>query len=329
MLRCLLALAALPLLTSLACGQGGPLVLSQPDWNFGEHLQGGTDSHVITIYNQSDRPVRITKVTVTCGCVTAKVSKNLVDPDDTIQLELKLDSRRGQGVIEKMVIIETDAAQQRKIELPVRGVIHTVWDLSTQSLQFGEVKAGTAATASFRIAIRKGHDVEVVKVLSNTGFLKHELKPFLDDDGTHGFVVELKLSDRVETGYFEDIILVQTNDEAVPQRGLRVFGEILPATDVSPRHLNFGVLIPGEKKTLKVRLEKSSGGAMRVVQATSTEPMISTEVTEVEPGRVWEIEVTVDPDPDRRELRGVLAIMLDEPGSVTVNVDFAGRILLP
>ena len=319
----------LVLMASATFAQSPEITVSEKGWDFGTRLQGEMDKKVITIANNGDEILVIKKVEVTCGCISTVLNDKVVPVGDNVTLTLKLDTRRGEGEIKKFVILHSNDPKQPRLQMPMTGTINTIWNVSTQILNLGAVKNGAPFETSFTINVRKGHKVKIVNIMTNSGFLVTEPKRFENEDGSYGWKIKVTLSDKIQTGYFEDIILVQTDDKVIPQRGMRAVGEILSSTKMTPKKLNFGVLVPGRKKTLTIRLEKEQGIGLEVLETNCKDKSISTEIVEVEKGKIYEVKVTVDPKAGERELRGRLHITVEEPGGVVLNVDYYGRILLP
>ncbi|MEE9393882.1 MAG: DUF1573 domain-containing protein [Planctomycetota bacterium] len=324
-------LPALLLLTlcATAAAQNPVLELSESGWDFGERIQGEFDQKVITISNTGQETLVIKKVEVTCGCISVDMPIKVIAVGESADLTLKLDTRRGEGEIKKFVILHSNDPKGSKLKMPMTGTIQTIWNISTHIINLGEVKNGAPFKTSFKVTVRKGYKIKLLNILTNSGFLLTEPKRFKNEDGSYGWDVTVTLSDKIQTGYFEDLIAVQTDDKVIPQRAMRAVGTILSSTKMSPKKLNFGVLIPGKKKTLTVRLEKEQGTGLEVVETNCSDKMISTEIIVIEEGKIYEVKVTVNPAADQRELRGRLHITVEEPGGVVLNVDFYGRILLP
>ncbi|MEZ6195645.1 MAG: DUF1573 domain-containing protein [Planctomycetota bacterium] len=329
MIRLVLAALVAATLAVPGLAQGKPsLELSSPGWDFGERLQGEVEHKAITIKNVGRRKITA-KVTKTCGCIGTTQRTLEIEPGTSVDLQLELDTKRGEGEIKKFVLLETDDPVQRLYSLPMTGVIHQIWSISTYSITLDRIHRGPDVVGHFDIRVRKGHDVKITGILSSTNLIATEMKELPQEDGSKLYRVELRLEDKIETGYFEDVIVVTSDDKDFPQRAARVSGEILTSTTVSPDSLAFGLLKPGVKKTMKLTVSKPSGDGLRIVEVTCEDDFISTAFHEKEKGRVWEIEVTIDPKEGQKDVRGTIRINYSEPGQVITKVNYYGRVLLP
>ena len=77
------------------------LKYSEPGWDFGKREQTEQDTFVIKVTNEGTRPVRIKKLELTCGCVKAKMAKQIILAGETVDLNLTLHANRGEGDIRK------------------------------------------------------------------------------------------------------------------------------------------------------------------------------------------------------------------------------------
>src|SRR5689334_18881763 len=71
--------------------QGGPQALYH---DFGTVPNGSILRHNFSIYNPWAIPIEITEIRVSCGCVSAKVSKSLLQPRESAVLEATMDTTK-------------------------------------------------------------------------------------------------------------------------------------------------------------------------------------------------------------------------------------------
>lgn len=328
-MRSLITSLALALLSGLVMAQKPALEFSDPGWDFGRRIQGAVDSKTIEITNNSQRTVKI-KISKTCGCIETKARQMTIEAGDTADLYIGLDTKRGEGEIKKFVLLETDDPAQRLYNLPMTGFIETVWNLSSTDINLDKLRRKPGTIASFEISFREGAKTKITMIMSHAGRFDAKQVPIeKGKDGRRRIRVDLALVKGAETGHFEDVILVGSDDKDIPQRMVRLSGQLLTSTTVTPNQLAFGLLKPDVDKSLTLKVVKSDGDGMRVVEVVCENPHIKTEVKEVTKGKVWEVKVTARPKAGQRDLRGTLRIRIDEPGEIVHKVNFYGRVLLP
>lgn len=62
---------------------------------------------IITIKNTGNQPLRVFEVKPSCGCTTAPLDKDILNPGETAKIDIKLDLKGNVGAITKDVNIMT------------------------------------------------------------------------------------------------------------------------------------------------------------------------------------------------------------------------------
>jgi hypothetical protein len=306
---------------------GPRLQPSAPGWNFGTVNQGDEKDYEITITNTGDAPLEVTKVEVTCGCIIAAMEKKALEPAESVALQLHLDARRGgHGQIKKEVILHSNDARNPTVSMHMEGVIKPVWWLPEININLGSMTNGVAQERKIRVYVQEGFDVKLLKVTTNPmEFAVGEINPFKDDTG-RGHEIAIKMPLKIESGYFEALVLFESDFKPIPQLACRLFGEFVGAIKISPPQLAFGIMKPGEAKTMKVTVTKTEGTGMSVVRAESKDPAITSKILEREPGKCVEVELTYTAPAAAASFKGQVFITVDEPGHRGHAVEFYGRV---
>ncbi len=311
--------------------QGPRLKLSETVWDFGTRDQGEKDRKIVYLENTGDAVLVIKKVTTSCGCVEPVLeSGTQIGPGHREPLVLNLDTNKGEGEIAKVITVESSDPRQPKAMISIRGTILPIWSLDVHTLNFGEVKNGDHVTKTVRMKVRKGFDVKLKDVqFMPSDKIACTRRPFKAKNGDYGWDLEISLVGKMETGGFEGIVLVSTDFEARPQRGFRVTADIVSSTRVTPSRLSFGILKPGQKKTITVRVQKMLGGGLRIVDTVAKDSHVVCETTEVDPGKVYSVAVTLTAGAASGDIRGQIEIGLDEPGWRLVKLPYYAKVVKP
>jgi Protein of unknown function (DUF1573). len=95
--------------------------VEEPTHNFGRIKEdGGLVSHSFEIKNTGDRPLVITRVSVSCGCTRPKWSKEPIQPSATTEVIVTYDPNGRPGYFNKTMQIHSNAEESR-FTLSVRG----------------------------------------------------------------------------------------------------------------------------------------------------------------------------------------------------------------
>jgi hypothetical protein len=91
-------------------------------------------------------------------------------------------------------------------------------------------------------------------------------------------------------------IHVSTNDRANPDVRLDCEAEILSALKCDPNILNFGLVKRGDGQIEKtVKITRGSGGPLKPRVLSTTNPLVTADMREVEPGESYELSVVARP----------------------------------
>jgi len=105
MKRVLLAVIA----SCLAIGgvvYGSPEIhVDEPIYDFGSVLEGFAVAHVFVIHNAGDEVLTIERVAASCGCTTTELATDRLEPGDSVELEVLVDTAGFGGRISKSIYI--------------------------------------------------------------------------------------------------------------------------------------------------------------------------------------------------------------------------------
>ena len=96
-----------------------PVRLSEKSWDFGKPKVGGKPERTVTLTNDSDKPVNLTRVRSGCGCVRVVPEKRVIEPGESITLKGTLDTRRERRAAKSTIFIDTDHPDARHLRLVV------------------------------------------------------------------------------------------------------------------------------------------------------------------------------------------------------------------
>lgn len=90
-------------------GNGGAVMEIEPEeYDFGGVKQDQELVHEFTIKNTGDEDLEIRRIATTCGCAAAVAEDRIVEPGETTQLEVVLETRRYKGVIQKSISVASN-----------------------------------------------------------------------------------------------------------------------------------------------------------------------------------------------------------------------------
>lgn len=90
---------------------GPALMFEEQKFDFGEIKQGEEVQHTFKFTNNGSQPLLITNVRTTCGCTATDYPKAPVQPGETASITAKFNSAGKRGPQNKVITIESNAAQ--------------------------------------------------------------------------------------------------------------------------------------------------------------------------------------------------------------------------
>lgn len=146
------------------------LRVDEPIYNFDAMEVGTTERHTFRIANESDQPVSVAYVSMTCQCTGLALDGETVEPGaertiapgETLAAELEWEAKPPPRPFRHgATLTSTDPAHSR-IELLVEGELVASSTLEPQRLVFGSVPVKESATAQVQVFSRVASSVEVL-----------------------------------------------------------------------------------------------------------------------------------------------------------------------
>ena len=223
--------------------------------NFGTVAVAAKTEFRFPVYNTFSTPMRIQSVRASCGCTTPIVETNYIPPggSGTILARFNTGTFRGKKGATLTVVITQPFYSE--VRLRVDGYIRSDMVFHPGSIEFGKVDQGKAKSLSTRILYAGRNDWEVVDVQSNKPWLQPVVQQTTRGGGRVEYQLAVNVREDAPTGYFQDEIIVVTNDRSMPRVPLRVAGQVESALSISPQAIALGSLKPGQsvEKRLVIR----------------------------------------------------------------------------
>ena len=207
------------------------------------------------VQNTTGKPLHIQSVRTSCGCTTATIETPYVEPGQTgwIVARYNTDTHRGRkGATITVVIDQPFYAEAR---LRVDGYIRQDMVFHPGAIEFGTQSLGQELTRSAKILYAGRSDWAVVDVLSNKPWMSVDVKQESRSGGNATYLLTVTIAPSAPAGFFQDELIVVTNDRAMPRVPLRVSGELESELTISPQSIAIGSVQSGEviEKRLVIR----------------------------------------------------------------------------
>jgi Protein of unknown function (DUF1573) len=231
--------------------QSGPQGLYH---DFGTVPNGSMLRHNFPIYNPWAIPIEITEIRVSCGCVSARVSKNLLQPRESAILEANMDTSKftkpGHRTVSIFVSVGPQYISTATVQVSATRRDDVVFNPGQVS--FGVVAGGQSLTRTIEVEYAGVLDWRVSEVIKNDAPLEVVQEEMYRRPGQVGYRLRVTLKPDAPPGQLTSKLLLKTNDPASPLVPVLVEATIQAPLTVVPSALSFGNAKVGETLSKRV-----------------------------------------------------------------------------
>jgi hypothetical protein len=193
--------------------------------------------------------IHVAGVRASCGCAIPKVIKPALETWEKGGILVEFNTRSFLGQRKATITVTIDQPYYAEVQLTITGYIRgdVVFDPGT--VNFDTIEPGSGATRTVHVNYAGRSDWQIVDIRSANTNLVVEPIETQRQNGRVGYDLNVHLKPDASPGYFNDQMILITNDQNQQQIPLRVEGQVLSPLTVSPAALALGVVHPGETVT--------------------------------------------------------------------------------
>lgn len=147
-------------------------------FDFGYTPEGLPVVHTYWAYNVGKDTLKINRVRPSCGCTSVPLTKKLLAPGDSVNLELKFDTKRFKGQISKTAAVESNDSTQPDFQLhfTARVGLWEGWVIANPSQVYLDTLGKTTETITIKNTSVAGYKIEIISPIAE--FMKLELSSY-------------------------------------------------------------------------------------------------------------------------------------------------------
>jgi len=300
-----------------------------PRHDFGVVAKGADVKYRLKLTNPHNFAVHIANVTTSCGCASAKPPANTtINPRETAYIDVSMDTIRFEHQKNSNVIVMFDAPWVQDVRIPVAAYIRADVVLTPGSAEFGSVPMGSQPQRKIMIQYAGRHEWSVRDVINKSQNLDVKLTETGRGGGRVTYELLVTLRSSAPMGEFRNQVTLVTDDASNPYLPVLVDGRV-EAEFTTQEVVSFGMLNPGEKKTVnvvirgkkpfvveKIESEKTAGTfEVRLPQEAKVVQVLPLTVNAPnEPGRLDELfTVTINGIPEPVQFRAYGQVTMPTP----------------
>ena len=198
------------------------------------------------IVNQFNAPMHIQSVRASCGCTTPIVETDYIPAGGKGSILARFNTSTFRGKKGATLTVVIDKPVYAEVRLRVDGYIRSDMVFHPGAIEFGKVEPGTPATETTKVLYAGRGDWKIVDVRSNQPWLQPSFRQTVRGQGKVNYEISVSLREDAPEGFFQDEIVVITNDRAMPNVPLKVSGTVEGKLSISPQSIALGSVKPGE-----------------------------------------------------------------------------------
>jgi len=232
--------------------------------DMGSVARGADVRYRLAFKNGNKEALNITGVQTGCACITAKLSTENLQSLETGYVDIVLDTVKYTGLRQTSVTVNFGLPFPASVRIPVKAMIRTDVVLTPGLLEFGSLAKGAVSERRVQIAYAGRNEWAITKVINTSPVLDAEVKETSRGGGRVTYDLIVKVKPGAAVGDLRNQITLVTDDVDNPRIPVLAEGRIDPEFTVAPEVLQYGLMQPGERKTMNVIIRSTSRKPFKV-----------------------------------------------------------------
>jgi hypothetical protein len=288
-------------------------MIAERDHDFGTVARGADTVYKFPVKNIYKQDIDLISVRSSCGCTSPSLEHKKLKTGETGYVVAKFNTRTFDGVHSATLTLtvqwnDKGITRTGETQLHVHGNIRSDVVFQPGAVKFEGVDQGSKSEQQVRVTYAGRSDWKITDVRGASDDLEVELTETGRQSGRVSYELLVRMKDTAAAGYFNEQLVLVTNDGSNPRIPMHVEGRVIPQISVAPEALRFGdvamgtsvprkVLVRG-KKPFKITSVESASGAFEFKTDEESKPTHTVEIVFAggeNPGPVKEtIHITTD-----------------------------------
>jgi hypothetical protein len=225
--------------------------------DFGTVARGADTVYRFAAKNIYKQDVELLSVRSSCGCTTPSIEKKTLKTNEIGYVTATFNTRTFTGLHGATLTVEArwnDNGRWRRGETQLRvdGNIRGDVVFKPGAIRFDSVDQGKLTEQKVEVAYAGRSDWKIVDVRGASDHIEVEMTQKQRNSGRATYDLLVRLKDSAPAGYFNEQLVLVTNDEQNPRIPIHISGRIVPAISVAPEPLLLGDVVRGGQVSKKV-----------------------------------------------------------------------------
>ncbi|TWT74101.1 DUF1573 domain-containing protein [Allorhodopirellula solitaria] len=220
--------------------------------DFGTVAVASKTEFTFPIVNTTGSEMHIREVRASCGCTTPILDSHYIPAGGKGALVARLNTPTFRGKKGATLTVVIDKPVYSEVQLKVAGYIRSDMVFHPGSVDLGSVNQGEPKSGSTQIFYAGRQDWRVVDVRANEPWLISTFEQTQRGGGKATYELTVQVREDAPAGFFQNEVIVHTNDRSMPRVPLHVSGNVVTALTISPQSIALGNVKPGQELTQRL-----------------------------------------------------------------------------
>ncbi len=323
---CLAAVAGLLLTARAPAANWAEAMFDDLARDFGTVARGQMLTHPYRLTNNTGQTVRIISVRVSCGCTSATALAGVIAPGQSTSVLAQMDTRRFVGPKTVTIYVQLDQPQWAEVRLSISANARDDISVTPDTLAFGSVPRGNAATRQTTVSFNSGQ--QLVSVAAESNYVQLQARAVGSPTGYgHAYEVTATLRPDTPVGKWFTDVWLNTNDPSSPRIRVPLTVDVEPALSLSPNAVTLGQAAVGKTVVKRIIIRGGQPFHIKSIEGTDETVQVETQPGEdAKPAHVLTVKVT---PAAAGEINRTLKIITDLPGDSTAELSVKGTAPMP
>lgn len=287
--------------------------------------------HRFEIRNEGDETLTIREVQPACGCTVAEFDR-AIEPGETGAVNAVVDTSDFRGPIAKGITVFTTDPENARFTLTIKANVRMQIESKPGYARMIVVQGEPTEPLRQWLWASEGPPLQIESVTSPVPYLSVTHRQAAAEERKSGgadrqWLVDLKLADDAPVGPVAGNVIVRTNHPRQPELRIPVSGFVRPVISVKPRAADFGSFELTQAMVAVLELQNLGSGQISITSAETEMAGVALEIVEGEPGRRYEVRVTLEPGMATGSFEGLVKIGTSSKLMPTIEVPLKGTVL--
>ncbi|MCC9645315.1 DUF1573 domain-containing protein [Rhodopirellula sp. JC740] len=291
--------------------------------NFGTVAVASKTEFRFPVVNTFTTDLHIRSVRESCGCTTAIIETETIAPGETGSILARFNTPTFRGKKGATLTVVIDKPFYSEVLLRVDGYIRSDMVFHPGAIEMGTINQGEPKSGSTKLFYAGRSDWQVMDIRSNTPWLVPSFKQTERGAGKANYELSVEVREDAPEGFFQDELIVQTNDRSMPNVPLRVTGTVESALSIAPQSIAVGTIKPGDSVSQRLAIRGRKPFAIESIECEGWK----VDFTASEDERmIHMVNITLTADSARGNQRVPMVIRTKGENAVTAKAILTGNI---